>query len=134
MLRYRVGAAGAPATRDLAAAVSWIIRHADELDVDPVGYSLWGSSAGARMAASLAPMVCQFRRRQRVATFDRGHGLNGPFRHLDPGAAYLRCRRRAGWHRTSRCHGAPSGRAQASGHASRVSRLPGKGMAISLCR
>jgi acetyl esterase/lipase len=53
VLRYRVGAGGVPATRDLAAAVSWIIRHADELDVNPAGYSLWGSSAGARMAASL---------------------------------------------------------------------------------
>jgi acetyl esterase/lipase len=53
VLRYRVGAGGAPATRDLAAALSWIIRHSDELGVIPAGYSLWGSSAGARMAASI---------------------------------------------------------------------------------
>ncbi|CAG0987718.1 hypothetical protein RHIZO_02079 [Rhizobiaceae bacterium] len=53
VVRYRVGAGGAPATRDMAAALSWIIRHAAELSVDPAGYSLWGSSAGARMAASV---------------------------------------------------------------------------------
>ncbi|MDD3220524.1 MAG: prolyl oligopeptidase family serine peptidase [Lachnospiraceae bacterium] len=38
---------------DLAAAISFITDHADELQVDPEGYSLWGGSAGARMAATL---------------------------------------------------------------------------------
>lgn len=41
------------AYEDLAAAISFIIEHADELEVDPSGYSLWGGSAGARMAATL---------------------------------------------------------------------------------
>ena len=39
------------ACEDLARAVSFIFEHADELGVDTAGYSLWGGSAGARMAA-----------------------------------------------------------------------------------
>lgn len=38
---------------DLARAISFIHAHADELGVDPEYYSLWGGSAGARLAASL---------------------------------------------------------------------------------
>ena len=44
---------GALATRDLAAAISYIFRHAATLGVAAEGYSLWGSSAGARMAAAI---------------------------------------------------------------------------------
>ncbi len=44
---------GAVATEDLAAAVSYIFRNAAALGVSTRGYSLWGSSAGARMAASI---------------------------------------------------------------------------------
>jgi esterase/lipase-like protein len=39
--------------RDLARALAFIHDHATELAVDPDGYSLWGGSAGARMAAAL---------------------------------------------------------------------------------
>lgn len=49
-LVYRPESAGTACT-DLARAVSWIVRHADALRLDPAGYSLWGGSAGARMAA-----------------------------------------------------------------------------------
>lgn len=38
---------------DLARAIAYIYDHTDELQVDPEGYSLWGGSAGARMAAAL---------------------------------------------------------------------------------
>ncbi|MDE6281708.1 MAG: S-layer homology domain-containing protein [Oscillospiraceae bacterium] len=38
---------------DLAQAIAYIYDHADELQVNPEGYSLWGGSAGARMAAVL---------------------------------------------------------------------------------
>ena len=41
------------ATQDLAAAVSYILSNAASLGVSPSGYSVWGSSAGARMAASI---------------------------------------------------------------------------------
>lgn len=53
VLRYRVGQGGTAATEDLAAALSAIFRHAAALQVLTDGYSLWGSSAGARMAASI---------------------------------------------------------------------------------
>jgi acetyl esterase/lipase len=48
-----VGSGGAPATEDLAAAVSYIFANAATLGVSTSNYSLWGSSAGARMAASV---------------------------------------------------------------------------------
>lgn len=38
---------------DLAQAITYIENHAEELEVDPRHYSLWGGSAGARMAAEL---------------------------------------------------------------------------------
>lgn len=41
------------AYEDLAQAIAYIYDHAEELQVDKEGYSLWGGSAGARMAAEL---------------------------------------------------------------------------------
>lgn len=38
---------------DLARAISFIYDHVEELEVNPQDYSLWGGSAGARMAAAL---------------------------------------------------------------------------------
>lgn len=52
-LRYRAGYGGAVATEDLAAAISYIFRNAQTLGVGTRDYSLWGSSAGARMAAAI---------------------------------------------------------------------------------
>ena len=53
VLKYRAGQGGAVATEDLAAALSYIFRNAATLGVGTGGYSLWGSSAGARMAAAI---------------------------------------------------------------------------------
>jgi acetyl esterase/lipase len=53
VLKYRAGSGGAAATRDLAAAISYVFRNAKTLGVGTEGYSLWGSSAGARMAAAI---------------------------------------------------------------------------------
>ena len=50
-LIYRPGAQ--TACEDLARAVAFIHKHAEELEVDVSDYSLWGGSAGARMAAWL---------------------------------------------------------------------------------
>lgn len=50
-LIYRPGAQ--TACEDLARAIAFIHEHADELEVDTDCYSLWGGSAGARMAAYL---------------------------------------------------------------------------------
>lgn len=41
------------AFEDLARAISFIFRHAKELEVNTDCYSLWGGSVGARMAADL---------------------------------------------------------------------------------
>ena len=41
------------AYEDLARAITYICDHADELGLKRDGYSLWGGSAGARMAATL---------------------------------------------------------------------------------
>ena len=51
-LVYRTRTADA-ACEDLARAIRFIFDHAKELGVDTRGYSLWGGSAGARMAAYL---------------------------------------------------------------------------------
>lgn len=51
-LQYRTGGADV-ASEDLAAAITFVFEHADELGVDTDSYSLWGGSAGARMAAYL---------------------------------------------------------------------------------
>ena len=41
------------ACEDLARAISFIFNHANELEIDTNGYSLWGGSAGGRMVAWL---------------------------------------------------------------------------------
>ena len=53
VLKYRVGS-GLRATEDLAAAVSYIFKNAEILEVGVEGYSLWGFSAGARMVGNIA--------------------------------------------------------------------------------
>ena len=50
-LIYRPGAQ--TACEDLARAIAFLHEYADELQIDMAGYSLWGGSAGARMAAWL---------------------------------------------------------------------------------
>jgi acetyl esterase/lipase len=53
VLKYRVGGE-LRATEDLAAAISYILRKAKMLEVSVEKYSLWGSSAGARMVGNIA--------------------------------------------------------------------------------
>lgn len=53
VVKYRAGKGGGVATQDLAAALGFVFRNAASLGVDTRGYSLWGSSAGARMAAAI---------------------------------------------------------------------------------
>lgn len=45
---------------DLAKAIDFIFSHAEELQVDTKGYSIWGESAGARMAAYLGSFGTEF--------------------------------------------------------------------------
>ena len=51
-IQYRVGGAEV-ACEDLAAAIFFIFKNAEALQVSTENYSLWGASAGARMAAYL---------------------------------------------------------------------------------
>ena len=48
------------ACEDLARAISFIHEHAAELQVDVKNYSLWGGSAGARMAAWLGSFGTEY--------------------------------------------------------------------------
>lgn len=57
-LSYRMGS-GNKACVDLAAALSFIFQNADALDLSTEGYSLWGGSAGARIASALATFGTQ---------------------------------------------------------------------------
>ena len=50
-LIYRPGAD--TACKDLARAIAFLYENAEELQIDMTDYSLWGGSAGARMAAWL---------------------------------------------------------------------------------
>lgn len=52
VMQYRIGN-GQRATEDLAAAITYIFNNAKMLQVDIDNYSLWGSSAGAIMAAKI---------------------------------------------------------------------------------
>lgn len=61
-LIYRPGAQ--TACEDLARAIRFVLEHAEELEVSTEGYSLWGGSAGARMAAWLGSYS--------TAAFDEG--------------------------------------------------------------
>ena len=52
VLHYRLGNANL-ACEDLARAIAYIFNHHNELEINLSSYSLWGGSAGARMAAYL---------------------------------------------------------------------------------
>jgi acetyl esterase/lipase len=52
VLQYRVGGERV-ACEDLAAAIYYMFKHAGSLGVSTKDYSVWGSSAGARMAAQI---------------------------------------------------------------------------------
>jgi acetyl esterase/lipase len=54
VLKYRVGQGEKISSLDLIAAVRFIEEHANELDVDPNNYSLWGGSAGARISSNVS--------------------------------------------------------------------------------
>lgn len=59
VLQYRTGGEKI-ACEDMAAALTWIFAHARELDISTRDYSVWGGSAGARMAANLGTFGSAF--------------------------------------------------------------------------
>jgi acetyl esterase/lipase len=54
VLKYRVGGGELRATEDLAAAISYVFKKAKMFEISVENYSLWGSSAGARMVGNIA--------------------------------------------------------------------------------
>ena len=57
-LIYRPGAQ--TACQDLARAIAFLHKNAAKLGIDMAGYSLWGGSAGARMAAWLGSLGTEY--------------------------------------------------------------------------
>lgn len=53
VIRYRIGSERL-ATMDLAAAITCIFNNSDIMEVSTKDYSVWGGSAGARMAGNIA--------------------------------------------------------------------------------
>ena len=53
VLKYRTGQGERVATADLARATSFLFKHQKQLRLNMRDYSLWGASAGARMAAAI---------------------------------------------------------------------------------
>lgn len=53
VLTYRTGQGARAAMADMARALHYVLAHAEELNVAKVDFSLWGSSAGARLAAAI---------------------------------------------------------------------------------
>lgn len=51
VIQYSVDRGAQSAVEDLSAGIDYIFRHASELGVSTRDYSVWGGSAGARMAA-----------------------------------------------------------------------------------
>ena len=108
VLRYRVGYGEAVATEDLAAAISYVFRNAGALEVSTQNYSLWGSSAGARMAAAIGTHgVAHFGGRCCPEAVYGRDGLHRPLRILRRGPAHFLGGGRTGQDRFTRHHGAP---------------------------
>ena len=127
VLKYRAGQGGRIATEDLAAALTYIFRNAGGLGVTTAGYSLWGSSAGARMAAAIGSYGSgAIRWREPAPARRRRAPLHRPLGRRPVGAADLRRRRRDRRDRAARGHGT-AGRDVAKGRDRRgVSPVSGR--------
>ncbi|MCM1168478.1 MAG: alpha/beta hydrolase [Bacteroides sp.] len=85
-IQYRTGGAQV-ACEDLAQAIDFIISYAEELQVSPDKYSLWGGSAGARMAAYLGSYGTQSfidAENERPATVVMGYTGHSDYTPNDP--------------------------------------------------
>lgn len=85
-IQYRTGGAQV-ACEDLAQAIDFIMRHAEELQVSTEDYSLWGGSAGARMAAYLGSYSTQGfidAAHERPATVVMGYTGHSDYTRNDP--------------------------------------------------
>lgn len=125
-LIYRPGAQ--TACEDLARAIRFIFENAEMLEVDTSDYSLWGGSAGGRMAAwvgsygTAAFGETDLPRPAAVILQYTGHS---EYSEMDPPTYAWRGRQRR--HCQLAADAAAAGAAQQIGHAHGVSRLCGTG-------
>lgn len=87
VIQYSVARGAQSAVEDLAAGIDYIFKHASELKVNPQYYSVWGGSAGARMAAyigSYTPAAFGDFVAERPATVVMGYTGHSEYTRLDP--------------------------------------------------
>lgn len=87
VIQYSVARGAQSAVEDLAAGIDFIFRHAKELRVSTEHYSVWGGSAGARMAAyigSYTPAAFGGYVDARPATVVMGYTGHSDYTPLDP--------------------------------------------------
>lgn len=87
VIQYSVARGAQSAVEDLAAGIDYIFRHASELKIGTQDYSVWGGSAGARMAAyigSYTPAAFGDFVNARPATIVMGYTGHSEYTRLDP--------------------------------------------------
>lgn len=87
VIQYSVARGAQSAVEDLAAGIDYIFKHASELKVSTQDYSVWGGSAGARMAAyigSYTPAAFGNFVAERPATVVMGYTGHSEYTRLDP--------------------------------------------------
>lgn len=87
VIQYSVDRGAQSAVEDLSAGIDYIFRHASELDVSTDDYSVWGGSAGARMAAymgSYTPAAFGDFVEARPATVVMGYTGHSDYTRQDP--------------------------------------------------
>jgi hypothetical protein len=108
VLEYRMRKGSVVATEDLAFALAYIFENARKMQVDVGQYSLWGSSAGSRMVASIGSHgVAGFIGRElpTPSTVVMPYTSHSDRSNDDPD---FRRRRRTGRHLAAGRHGAPN--------------------------
>lgn len=87
VIQYSVARGAQSAVEDLAAGIDYIFKHASELKVSTKDYSVWGGSAGARMAAyigSYTPAAFGDFVNARPGTIVMGYTGHSEYSRLDP--------------------------------------------------
>lgn len=87
VIQYSVARGAQSAVEDLAAGIDYIFKHSSELKVSTQDYSVWGGSAGARMAAyigSYTPAAFGDFVAERPATVVMGYTGHSEYTRLDP--------------------------------------------------
>ena len=87
VIQYSVDRGAQSAVEDLSAGIDYIFRHASELGVSTDDYSVWGGSAGARMAAyigSYTPATFGDFVEARPATVVMGYTGHSDYTRQDP--------------------------------------------------